>query len=361
MGWPGLAKTVVLAVIVVAGVTDAQAGAVHASWTGWLERLWSGTSGGSAEAALKRQGGSRFLLSIDTEALREAVLIELRDDVRRQLREERIPYADLAARDGSVSVRIREAKDWERARSALASADKGAVEIENLGEGSLSLAPTEREFAERVRRVRQQSMEVIERRLESFGVATRAVQADGPDGIRVLLPGVHDLARARAVFNTRARLTFRLVDQSMTAEEAARGNVPPGSEIVYERNTKVPLLLRKQVLLEGDDIADAAPGFDQRTNEPIVTFRFNANGARRFAHITQENIGRPFAVVLDSDVLAVPIIREPILGGSGQISGGFTLEEANTTAVLLRSGTLPGRLTVVEEQLVAPEGKAAQR
>jgi preprotein translocase subunit SecD len=359
MGRRCLAKTVVLAAIVVASLTEAQAGAVQASWTGWLERLWSGTSGGSAEAALKRQGGSRFLLSIDTEALREAALIELRDDVRRQLREERIPYADLAARDGSVGVRIREARDWERARSTLASADK--VEIVTAGEGSLSLTPTEREFAERVRRVRQQSIEVIERRLESFGVPTRAVQPDGTDGIRVLLPGVHDLARVRAVFNTRARLTFRLVDQSMTAEEAARGNVPSGSEIVYERNTKVPLLLRKQVLLEGDDIADAAPGFDQRTNEPIVTFRFNANGARRFAHITQENVGRAFAVVLDSDVLAVPIIREPILGGSGQISGGFTLEEANTTAVLLRSGTLPGRLTVVEEQLVAPEGKAAQR
>jgi preprotein translocase subunit SecD len=307
MGWASFAKSVVLAVIIAASLTDAQAGAAQASWTGWLERLWSGTSGGSAEAALKRQGGSRFLLRIDTDALREAVLIELRDDARRQLREERIPYADLAVRDGSVRVRIREAKDWERARSTLASVDKGALDIVDLGDGALSLTPIEKEFAERVRKVRQQSMEVIERRLASFGVATRAVQPDGADGIRVLLPGVHDLARARAVFSTRARLTFRLVDQSMTAEEAARGNVPPGSEIVYERNTRVPLLLRKQILLEGDDIADASPSFDLRTNEPIVTFRFNANGARRFAHITQENIGRPFAVVLDSDVLAAPI------------------------------------------------------
>ena len=147
----------------------------------------------------------------------------------------------------------------------------------------------------------------------------------------------------------------------MTAEEALQGNRPPGSEIRYLLNGRAPLLLRKQVVLEGADIADAAPGFDQRTQEPIVTFRFNAKGTRRFAQITEENVGRPFAIVLDDDVLSAPIIREPIVGGSGQISGGFTLEQANTVAVLLRSGMLPGHVAVVGQQVVEPENKSAQQ
>jgi preprotein translocase subunit SecD len=371
-----IAQLLALAVMITTvGLTDARASAAQANsgWIWLLEQLWSRTSGGNAEAplkrteaALKRQGGSRLLLKIDTDALREAILIDLRDDVRRQLRDGRIPYSGLAARDGSVEVRIREPKDWERARSRLASlsvatsSGEGTIDILDAGEGSIRLMPTESGLADRVRRVRQQSIEVIERRLDSFGVAARGMQPDGLDGIRVLLPGVKDPERLSAIFNKRARVTFRLVDVSMSPQEALRGNPPPGSEVLYELSTKVPLLLRKQVLLEGDDIVDAVPGFDQRTNEPIVHFRFNSNGARRFGQVTQENVGRPFAVVLDSDVLSVPIIREPILGGSGQISGSFTLEDANAIAVLLSSGTLPGRLTVIEQQVVEPEGNAPE-
>jgi preprotein translocase subunit SecD len=110
--------------------------------------------------------------------------------------------------------------------------------------------------------------------------------------------------------------------------------------------------------MEGNDINNATPGFDERTREPVVTFRFNANGTRRFAQITQENVGRPFAVVLDDEVLSAPIIREPILGGSGQISGNFTLKDANRIAMVMRSGTLPGHVMLVEWQVVGPQGKA---
>jgi preprotein translocase subunit SecD len=369
------AKLLALAgIVTTVSLTDAWAGAAQANggWTWVLERLWPRTSGNTeaalrrTEAALRRQGGSRLLLKLDTEALREAILIDLRDDVRRQLRDGRIPYAGLAARDGRVEVRIREPKNWEQARSTLASlsvatpSGDGTVDIVDMGEGSISLTPTASGLADRARKARQQSIEVIERRLDSFGVAARGLQPDGPDGIRVLLPGVKDPERLSPMLNKRARIAFRLVDLSMSAEEALRGNAPPGSEVLYELNTKVPLLLRKQVLLEGDDIVDAAPGFDQRTNEPIVSFRFNSTGARRFARVTQENIGQPFAIVLDADVLSAPIIREPILGGSGQISGSFTLEDANAIAVLLRSGTLPGRLTVIEQQVREPEGNAAK-
>jgi preprotein translocase subunit SecD len=360
---PGIAKpAAIAAVIATVTLADAAVGTAHAEggWLGLFERLWSRASTGNAEAALKRQGGSRLLLKLDTDALRDAVLIQLRDDARRELREARIAHSGLVIQDGRIEVRIRQPEDRQLAHAKLtslsiaAAARDGTVAAAESGEGSIILKPTAAAFAARIGRARQQSIEVLERRLDNIGVTTRGVQPDGLDGIRIVLPGVKDAERVSAVFSRRAQITFRLVDVSMNPDEALRDRPPPGSEIVYELNTKIPLLLRKQVLLKGDDIADAAPGFDQRTNEPIVTFRFNSNGARRFAQVTQENIGQPFAIVLDNDVLSAPIIREPILSGSGQISGNFTVQDADAIAVLMRSGTLPGRLTVVEQQVVEP-------
>jgi preprotein translocase subunit SecD len=157
-----------------------------------------------------------------------------------------------------------------------------------------------------------------------------------------------------AIFSKKARIAFRLVDVSMTATEALKGAPPPASEVLYDFKTKAPYLILKEIAMEGDDIIDVAPGFDSQNHQPIASFRLNGRGTRRFAHVTGENVGRPFAIVVDDQVLSVSVIREPILGGSGQISGNFTLEEANTIAMLLRSGTLPGRLSVVDQQVVEP-------
>jgi preprotein translocase subunit SecD len=319
-----------------------------------------------AEAALKHQGGSRILLKLDTDALREAIVIGLRDDVRRMLREERIPFSGAAARDGSVEMRVRDAKDRERALSKLepllgAPQSSGRkADVADIAEGVIRLTPTESDFAERLRLLRQQSIEVIEQRLANFGVAAAGLQRDGTDRLRILLAGIRDPERFGTIFAKKARITFRLLDLSMTPAEALRDSPPRESELLYELNSKVPHLVLRQVAMEGGEIIDAAPGFDQNTRQPIVSFRFGASGTRRFAEITRENIGRPFAIVLDNEVLSVPIIREPILGGSGQISGSFTLEDANTIAMLLRSGTLPGRLIVIEQQIVEPGGEAGK-
>jgi preprotein translocase subunit SecD len=369
------ATLAVLVIITTLGATGASAAPAQATvWSWLLEQVWSRKASRDAqadrkrtEAALRSQGGSRLLIKVDTDALRDAMLIELRDGVRLKLRDARIAFADLAVRQGSVEVRIREQTEWERARGKLATLsetigwDAGSLDLADRGEGALRLTPTDDGFADRLRRLRHEAIEVIGRRLAGFGIDSPGVYPDGSSAIQVLLPGVKDPERASATLSKRARITFRLVDESMTAEEALQGNRPPGSEIRYLLNDRAPLLLRKQVVLEGADIADAAPGFDQRTQEPIVTFRFNAKGTRRFAQITEENVGRPFAIVLDDDVLSAPIIREPIVGGSGQISGGFTLEQANTVAVLLRSGMLPGHVAVVGQQVVEPENKSAQQ
>ena len=113
-------------------------------------------------------------------------------------------------------------------------------------------------------------------------------------------------------------------------------------------------MVEKRILVSGGDLTDAQPGFDQRTSEPIVNFRFNTSGARKFAQVTQENVGKPFAIILDNQVISAPVIREPILGGSGQISGSFTVESANDLAILLRAGALPAPLTIIEERTVGP-------
>ncbi len=202
---------------------------------------------------------------------------------------------------------------------------------------------------------------MIEQRLRNSDIKPAGVQADGSDRIRVLLPGITDPERVAAMFSKKARIAFRLVDLSMTATAALQGAPPPESEIRYDFKTKTPYLLLKQVAMDGEDIVDAAPGFAPENHQPIASFRFNARGTRRFAHVTADNVGRPFAIVVDDDVLSVAVIREPILGGAGVISGNFTLEDADTIAMLVRSGTLPGRLSVVDQQVVAPAGNAGKQ
>ncbi len=145
------------------------------------------------------------------------------------------------------------------------------------------------------------------------------------------------------------------MDVNTPVSQALKGQVPPDEEVLYSQDDPPqPYLVEKRVMVSGENLVDAQPGFDQRTNEPIVSFRFDSSGAQRFGRVTQQNVGRPFAIVLDNEVISAPVIREPILGGSGQISGSFTVEGANDLAILLRAGALPAPLTILEERTVGP-------
>ena len=199
-----------------------------------------------------------------------------------------------------------------------------------------------------------QSVEIIGKRVNQLGLVEPSIQRQGNDRILVQVPGLGDPQQLLDILGKTAKLTFRLVDTSMTAEQALQGRPPPESEIVYgsKAENRQPYLLEKRVIVSGEELTDAQPGFDQRTSEPIVSFKFNTSGARKFAQVTQENVGRPFAIVLDDEVISAPVIREPILGGSGQISGNFTVESANNLAILLRAGALPAKLTVIEQRVV---------
>lgn len=315
---------------------------------------------------LDLQGGSHILLEVDSNAVRKEKLETLRDDVRRLLREARIGYTGLVARGNGVEVRIRDQNEVPQALAKLrelaqpiggllSATGQNTVDIANAGGGLIQLTITQAGITERIRQSVEQSIQIVERRVNELGTVEPLIQRQGIDRILVQVPGLQDPSRLKELLGKTAKLSFRLVDSSVSPEQAQEGRVPPESEIVKgSRNERGTYVLEKRVMVSGEDLVDAQPGFDQRTSEPIVTFRFNTQGARRFAQVTQENVGRPFAIVLDNEVISAPVIREPILGGSGQISGNFTVEQANDLAILLRAGALPAPLTIVEERTVGP-------
>jgi preprotein translocase subunit SecD len=166
---------------------------------------------------------------------------------------------------------------------------------------------------------------------------------------------LQDPTRLKELLGKTAKMEFRMVDPSVPPDQAQKGSLPADDELLMSASApKVPYVVKKQVLVSGGELSDAQTGFDQRTSEPIVNFKFNSQGARKFATATAENVGTPFAIVLDNEVISAPVIREPIPGGQGQISGNFTVQSANDLAILLRAGALPAPLTPIEERTVGP-------
>src|SRR5215211_3422665 len=312
---------------------------------------------------LDLQGGSHILLEVDSAAVRREKLQGLLDDVRRSLREARIPYTGLAVRGDQVEVRVSANQQQAVAKlrelsqplgGLLSATGQRTLDINEPGGGLIQLRFTEAAITERIRQAVEQSIQIVDRRVNELGTVEPSIQRQGIDRILVQVPGLSDPQQILDILNKTAKLEFRMVDQSVPADQVSPDNVPPDSELLKgtKAENSVPYLVEKRVLVSGADLTDAQPGFDQRTNEPIVTFRFNNNGARRFAQVTMENVGKPFAIVLDNEVISAPVIREPILGGSGQISGNFTVESANQLAILLRAGALPATLTVIEQRVV---------
>jgi preprotein translocase subunit SecD len=328
------------------------------SWPKWAQR--------HVVLGLDLQGGSHILLEIDTKAVRKEMLETLRDDMRRVLRDARVGYTGLVVRGNSAEVRIREGASADQAQTKLATLSQplggllggtGGRNIDVTAEagGLIRLTLSDPAIIERVRQSVEQSIQIIERRVNELGTVEPLIQREGTDRILVQVPGLQDPTRLKQLLGKTAKLDFRMVDTGASPEQAVQGRTPPEDDLLYSASQpKTPYLVEKRVLVSGGDLTDAQPGFDQRTSEPIVSFRFNTSGARKFAQVTQENVGKPFAIVLDNEVISAPVIREPILGGSGQISGSFTVQSANDLAILLRAGALPAPLTIIEERTVGP-------
>src|SRR5580704_7861465 len=324
------------------------------NWPSWAQR--------HVVLGLDLQGGSHLLLEVDAGAVRKEQLLSINDDVLRVLRQARIPFTGRAIRGNSVEVHITRDTDIDAALSKLrelsqpltgilGTSGQRNIDVTNNG-GVITLTPTDAAITERVRGAVDQSIQIIERRVNEIGLVEPTIQREGIDRILVQVPGLQDPTRLKEMIGKTAKLDFRMVDLSMTSEQAADAH-PSDSELLDGEGGQ-KFLIEKRVLVSGGDLVDAQPGFDQRTNEPIVSFRFNSNGARKFAEATQANVGKPFAIVLDNKVISAPVIREPILGGSGQISGNFTVQSANDLSILLRAGALPAPLTIIEERTVGP-------
>ncbi len=326
-------------------------------------RTWPAFAQRHIVLGLDLQGGSSLLLEVDTNAVRKERLQGVADDVLRVLRQARIPFTGRAVRGNSVEVRITRDSDTETAlgklrelsqplSGILGTSGQRSIDISDNG-GLITLTPSDAAITERIRQAVDQSIQIIERRVNELGLVEPTIQREGASRILVQVPGLQDPSRLKEILGKTAKLDFRMVDQSMTPEQAIATHPPPDSEIL-DGEGGAKYLIEKRVLVSGADLVDAQPGFDQRNSEPIVSFRFNSSGARKFAEATQQNVGKPFAIVLDNKVISAPVIREPILGGSGQISGNFTVQQANDLSILLRAGALPAPLTVVEERTVGP-------
>ena len=324
------------------------------TWPSWAQR--------HVVLGLDLQGGSHLLLEVDSSAVRKEQLQSIYDDVLRVLRQARIPFTGRAIRGNAVEVHITRDTDVDTALSKLrelsqplsgflGSTGQRNLDVTNNG-GTITLAPTDPAITERIRQAVDQSIQIIERRVNELGLVEPTIQREGVNRILVQVPGLQDPSRLKEILGKTAKLDFRMVDLSMTPEQAQEAH-PSDSELLDGEGGQ-KYLIEKRVLVSGADLTDAQPGFDQRTSEPIVSFRFNSSGARKFAEATQANVGKPFAIVLDNKVISAPVIREPILGGSGQISGSFTVQSANDLAILLRAGALPAPLTIIEERTVGP-------
>ncbi len=310
---------------------------------------------------MEKLGGSRITYKVDGDGLRESVVTDLRDDVYKTLREGKIAFSGLAIRDGGVEVKIADVKGREELKRKVAAAAEGlpshALAVSDGGDGLVGLKPTDAASAARLQDLVEDAIAMIEQRLKDAGIKLASVQPEGTDRIRIFLPGQMEPERVTAIFARKVKVSFRLIDLSMPAEQAQSGAPPAGAEVLPGFKDKQLYLVAKDSALDGDDISYAGPGFASGTKDPIASFRFNGRGTRRFAHVTAENVGKPFAIVLDDKVISAPVIREPITGGTGQISGNFTLEEANSVAMLLRAGSLPGHLGLVEQQVVQPAAR----
>ena len=302
---------------------------------------------------LDLQGGSYLLLRADIEAVVEERLENLAEAIRTEMRRERIGIRLLESDSEATSFSLRKVEDEMRARQILTSLVGSDLSIENDG-AAFSISFTKAGLAALTSNTIAQAIEIIRNRIDEQGTKEPLIQRQGQERILVQLPGIDDPQAVKRLLGRTARLGFQLVDTSRSALEVQQsGRVPPGSEVLPDLyDSERFYLVRKRVLVTGDMLDDARPGFGE-TNEPVVNFTLNATGGARFGKVTGQNIGRPFAIVLDGRVVSAPVIRAQIFS-NGQISGDFSIAESDELALLLRAGALPAPLDVLEERSVGP-------
>jgi preprotein translocase subunit SecD len=320
--------------------------------------------GKSINLGLDLQGGIHLVLGVDVDKALEAQVERAGDTVRAELDKKGIAVSKIERRGTTdLAIQIASPQSWDAAL-ATTSEVLGAFDRKEADQaaGRIVMTLRPREAAQIRQLAVRQGLETIRNRVDQFGVAEPSIQQQGENRILVQLPGVQDPERAKALIGKTALLEFKLVDDKIDPETALRTGVPEGDEILYQRRVdkethqerKVPFVVQKKAYVTGRDVATARVSIDQNTSEPYVSVDFNAAGGRAFGDLTEANVGRRLAIVLDGNVHSAPQIRERIPSGRAQITGGFTSAEATDLAIVLRAGALPAPVQVLEERTVGP-------
>jgi preprotein translocase subunit SecD len=328
-----------------------------------LARLPSWVPAKHLNLGLDLRGGSHILLEADVDDIRRQKLEIMEESARGELREAEggpIRVLDLGTRGGVVSFTVRNPADLDRAVELMRTlarpvgqlSGQRSFDVEVRDGTRVVLVPTDAGLVAATDAAMTQAVEVIRRRVDELGTREPTIIRQGDTRIVVQVPGLQDPDALKAMIGKTARLEFKLVDTEADPADAAAGRAPPGSQVVPNQEGGVSVVKRRAIVT-GDQLVDSQPSFQEGV--PVVSFRFDSAGGRRFGRATQENVGKPFAIILDGQVISAPRINEPILGGAGIIQGNFTTETANELAILLRSGKLPVELKVIEERTVGPD------
>jgi len=315
---------------------------------------------------LDLQGGTHLVLEVDTERALETTLQRMTENLKESLMEAKIRFRVMEKSSAHATGLEFPDVASKTAAEKVVRDNFPDLEIANAehreGREVVFLKIKDRRAEEIKRRAVEQSVETIRNRIDQFGITEPEIIPEGKDRIVVQLPGIKDTARAKNLIGKTAQLEFKLVDEEHSLEEALRGQIPEGSYIAYEtrldresgRRTSIPILLKSRPVLTGDAIEDAKVSISDRFGEAYVSLKFNAQGAQEFERITAENVKRRLAIVLDGVVYSAPVIQERISGGNAQITGSFTMDEAKDLAIVLRAGSLPAPVTILEERTVGP-------
>ncbi|MCG6910693.1 MAG: protein translocase subunit SecD [Deltaproteobacteria bacterium] len=315
---------------------------------------------------LDLQGGMHLILEVDTDKAVANTIERIAHELRTELRSKRVRVigVDLTAKH-RIAVRIQGEEniaefnkllDAEFKELRLASTD----EVDGVQTIQLDLPVDEAAHIKKL--AAEQALETIRNRIDQFGVSEPDIRNQGEKRILIQLPGIKDTERAKELIGKTALLEFKLLDETADISAALKGNVPPGTELLYQsrvdpstnRTVKTPYLVKKRALLTGAYLTDAKVQIDSRYNEPYVSIEFDKKGGRIFAQITGQNVKKRLAIVLDNKVYSAPVIQEKITGGQARITGNFTTEEAHDLAIVLRAGALPAPVNIIEERTVGP-------
>ena len=312
---------------------------------------------------LDLSGGSHLLLEADVPDVRKQQLERMEENIRTEMRraDPRIEISDISTAENALNFMVREPTQLDRAVD-LARQQTNGVGIAGQRDWDVSvrdstrivMVPTEAGIATEINTALDTARNVVAKRIDPDGTREVTVIRQGNDRILVQVPGLQDPEALKRLLGKTAKLEFKLVDLLADPAEVQQGRAPAGSQVLPMQEGGF-IAVKRRVMVSGDELNNATQAFDQTNNTPTVSLTFNSQGGRKFGRVTAENVGKPFAIILDGLVISAPNINEAILGGNAQISGGFTVESANELAVSLRSGKLPVALKVVEESSVSDE------